>query len=260
MKQITFVEDILFAHDYLGDDAWICLNVSENEKEEFFIQNFIEKIRKSTKFKIEDYKEYLDFINKNKSMVNPQDLVLKVLVFTDLKETFEIYEEQIFQLINNSEKFDLCVLIGDIYDCHLKQLLKVIPKEKIIAVPSKYSPYENVYEKNGVCDVSSSVFHKEGVKIHGIKRYEDKLCESQAYCLEFVRMSPYKNVDILISCDTALLSDETDLENPGFIGITDYIYSNNVQCHIHKGNKTYKRQYDNGTKEISVDKFAYVEI
>ena len=34
------------------------------------------------------YNEYLDFIDKNKSMVNPQNLGLKLLVFTDLKETF----------------------------------------------------------------------------------------------------------------------------------------------------------------------------
>lgn len=154
----------------------------------------------------------------------------------------------------------MCILIGDIYDWHLKQLLEIIPKEKIVAVPSKYSPYIKVYKKNGVCDISSTVFNKEGVKIHGISSYEHKLCESQSYCLEFTQISPYKNVDILISCDAAFLKDEDNIKNPGFIGITDYIYSNNIQYHIHKGNETYQSQYDNGTKEISVDKFACVEI
>ena len=260
IKQIVFVADILFAHDYLGDDNWVCLNVSKDEKEEFFIQNFIEKARKSSEFKIEDYKEYLDFIDKNKSMVNPQKLGLKLLVFTDLKETFEIYEELILQLIKDSSDIDLYILIGDADNWQLKKLLQFIPKEKIVAVPSKYSPCENVYEKNGVCDISSTVFHKEDVKIHGISSYEHELCKSQSYCLDLARISPYRNVDVLISCDAAFTKDERNTKNPGFIGITDYIYSNNVQCHIHKGNKTYERKYDNGTKEISVDKFAYVEI
>lgn len=259
-KEIAFVSEILYARDYLGDDNWVCLNVNEDEKEDFFIQNFIEKTRKSSEFKIEDYIEYLDFLNKNKRMVNPQNLGLKLLVFADLKETFEMYEEQIFELINNSGNFDLCILIGDICDWHLKQLLKVISKEKIVAVPSKYSPYINVYEENGVCDISSTVFHKEGVKIHGISSYEHKLCESQSYCLNFVRISPYKNVDILITCDEAFVKDRDTTKKPGFIGITDYIYSNIVKYHIHKGNETYQSQYANGTKEISVNKFAYVEI
>lgn len=259
-KEVAFVTEILYANDYLGDDNWVCLNVSENEKEKFFIQNFIEKTRKSTEFKLEDYKEYLDFIDKNKSMVNPQKLGLKLLIFTDLKETFEIYEDQIFQLIKDSKDFDLCLLIGNTDACHLKHLIQRLPKEKIVAVPDKYSPYINEYEENGICDISRSTFHKGEVKFHGIKRHEGELCKAQSYCLEFLRMSPHKNIDILVSCDAALLSDETNLENPGFIGITDYIYSNNVQYHIHKGDKTYERQYDNGTKEISVDGYAYVEI
>jgi hypothetical protein len=262
-NEIVLVYDELYAYDYLGNEDWICLNVAENEKDEFFIANFIEKSRGFNEFKFENYKEYLEFIDKNKKIICPQKLGLKLLVFTDPEEIFEIYEEEIQQLIKDNSDFDLCVLIGESSNLELKWLLQFMPKEKIIAVTKNGSSSSSKYKENGICDISYSMYHKEGVEIHGLSSFyygrKIEFCTEQFHSFA-LRLSPFKSIDVFVSYDAALLKNENKKERAGIIGITDYIYSNKVQYHIHKGSETYERQYDNGTKDISVNKFVCVEI
>jgi len=262
-NEIVLVYDKLYAYDYLGNEDWICLNVAENEKDEFFIANFIEKSRGFNELKFENYKEYFEFIDKNKKIICPQKLGLKLLVFTDPEETFEIYEEEIRQLIKDNSDFDLCVLIGESSNLELKWLLQFMPKEKIIAVTKNGSSSSSKYKENGICDISYSMYHKEGVEIHGLSSFyyggKIEFCTAQFHSFA-LRLAPFKSVDVFVSYDAALLKNEDKKERAGIIGITDYIYSNKVQYHIHKGYENYERQYDNGTKDISVNKFACVEI
>lgn len=262
-NEIVLVYDKLYAYDYLGNEDWICFNVAGNEKDELFIANFIEKSRGFNEFKFENYKEYLEFIDKNKKIICPQKLGLKLLVFTDPEEIFEIYEEEIQHLIKDNSDFDLCVLIGESSNLELKWLLQFMPKEKIIAVTKNGSSSSSKYKENGICDISYSMYHKEGVEIHGLSSFyyggKIEFCTAQFHSFA-LRLSPFKSIDVFVSYDAALLKNENKKERAGIIGITDYIYSNKVQYHIHKGSETYERQYDNGTKDISVNKFVCVEI
>lgn len=187
---------------------------------------------------------------------------LKLLVFTDPEETFEIYEEEIRQLIKDNSDFDLCVLIGEASNLELKWLFQFMPREKIIAVTQNASS-SNKYKENGICDISYSIYHKGEIKFHGDSSHyygkKIEFCTAQFHSFA-LRLHPFKSVDVFVSYDAALLKNEDKKERAGIIGITDYIYSNKVQYHIHKGSETYERQYDNGTKDISVNKFTCVEI
>lgn len=282
---IVFTQDKWYATEYLENDDWECVNVANDEKNAFYIKRFSAKSRNFDRLEVEKYDELVRFLDNNKNAVTPKKLGLKLLVFSEPKNYFIHNEELLKKHVEAAGDYDLCIWIGDIQFQELEQLLRYVPEEKIQVVPKDLHfneaekilteqdfgiTYEQVRKYEKIIDrhnFSCSIHAHNGIHLVGFGgsftyNEENMPYRSQSESLwtsELLLL--HKGADVLISYDGIFPNPHADLSHGGLIGITHYIYSNQVQWHIHASkDKSYEGVYDNGTREKGVCLCECIEI
>ena len=177
---------------------------------------------------------------------------LKMLIIADLHGHFRNYERE---LENISETdYDICLLLGDNTKPDLKNVLKYVSLDKIIGVLGNHDE-RYYYDMFGITNIAGKIVECKGVKFTGIEgcvAYKTNMpgFKSQEDSLFFAEKLPAAS--ILISHSNPFLSGYTDDIHDGLMGVTKYLYKNQVSLcihgHIHE-NKIYTLQ--NGTTVLS---------
>lgn len=177
---------------------------------------------------------------------------LKILIIADLHGHFRDHRRK---LENISETdYDLCFLLGDNTKSDIEGILKYVSLEKIIGVLGNHDE-RYYYDMFGITDINGKVVEYKGVKLTGIEgcvAYKSTMpgFNSQEESLSFADRIPAAN--ILLSHSNPFLSGYTDDIHDGLMGVTKYLYKNQVSLcihgHVHE-NKKYALQ--NGTTVLS---------
>lgn len=186
---------------------------------------------------------------------------IRLLVISDTHNTLD--EEKFKSFVVDHNNYDICLLLGDFGYRDLPIILKYIEREKIYALLGNHdNDYIKEYNLN---DLNGNVINVNGIKLLGIQgsfKYKPSNFPSfsQKESIEFLKDK--EEVDILVSHDTKFNSNLA--RNPahqGLFGITYYLFKNRVPYHIHGHiHDPYKSTMINGTKEISIFNYEFIEL
>ena len=232
-------------------------------KKEFKYDKFIKKAKRFSPFELEKYNEYSDYLKENRKQAQPRKLGLKLIIISDTHGHFAFSEDRLPAFLCNVPEYDLCILLGDIHSYDLKQIVELIPKEKILAVRGNHDEFE-LYEREGIKEMSGRTVSYKGVTFAGIEgsfRYKDKIFPSFTQYESLYQLEDMKRADVLLSHDCMFEHSKNDAAHAGLIGITRFIYTFAPAWHIHGHlHLSYQKDYDNGTKEKCVYLCEYMEI
>jgi predicted phosphodiesterase len=191
-----------------------------------------------------------DILNKN----------ISLLIIADTHGTLN--EEQFYEYIKN-KNYDVCILVGDNTNRDLEIILNYIDKNKLYGLKGNHD-YEYL-KNNNIQDINGIIIDINGVKILGMEgsfKYKPVSFPSFTQEESIAFLEGKEKVDILVSHDKKF--DYTKLGDPahqGLIGITDYLFKNNIPIHIHGHiHEPYKKEMINGTIEYSVFGYELIEI
>ncbi len=233
------------------------------KKKEFSYNKFMKKARKFDPFELEKYNEYSDCLKENKKQAQPKKLGLKLIVISDTHGHLAFSEDRFAAFMDTVTEYDLCILLGDIHPYDLKQILELVPKEKILALRGNHDEFE-LYEREGIKEMSGSTVTYNGVSFAGIEgsfRYKDRIFPSFTQYESLYQLEDMESADVLLSHDCVFEHSKNDKAHAGLIGITRFVYQNAPVWHIHGHlHLSYQKEYDNGTKEKCVYLCEYFEI
>lgn len=232
----------------------------KNSNEDYY--KYLINSKDSECFKFE--KKYVNQEEKLLKMygnINTFNKHLKMIIISDTHNTLNEEEFKIF--VNEHQIYDVCLLLGDFGSNDLPIILKYIDKEKIYALLGNHDyNYIKDYELN---NLNGKIININGVKLLGIEgsfKYKPVNFPSFSQKDSIIFLNDKESVDILISHDTKF-NDKAfnDPAHQGLFGITYYLYKNNVPYHIHGHiHSRYKKKMINGTTEISVFKYEFIEL
>ena len=185
---------------------------------------------------------------------------IRLLLISDTHGSLWEKEEELQKA--SEYPYDICVLLGDHEFDDIDYVLDYIPKEKLYGVLGNHD--RDWITKYGIHSLHGKIIEVNGVRILGCggsSKYKDGVYPSftQKESKEFFRHMPC--ADILISHDAGLDKAKIrpcgfhDVAHTGLIGITEYLFRNNVPLHIHGHNhEEYMYKFFNGTTELSLDK------
>ncbi len=186
---------------------------------------------------------------------------IKMILISDTHNSLNIDDFE--QFINAHKDYDVCILLGDHSSYDIKKILNYIDKSKLYGLLGNHD-YDYLSEFD-ISNLNGAVININDVNIMGIQgsfKYKPSKFPSftQQESINFLNDKP--KVDILISHDNRFDSDMAG--NPahqGLFGITYYLYKNKIPYHIHGHlHNSYKKRLINGTKEISVYMYEYIQI
>lgn len=227
------------------------------------LDRFIKKARKFDDFELKKYEQIVPILTNNKNNVYNKELGLKLVVISD-SHGYLAFENRIEEFMSNIKEYDLCIILGDIKYYEIEKILKIIPKEKIIAVRGNHDNLD-IYERYGINDINGKIYSYKGINFVGIEgsfKYKKETFPSYTQYESLILAQEIdKNADILITHDCAFKNAEYDMAHTGLIGITYYVYNSNIKWHIHGHiHKSYNGVYDNNVNEKSVYLCEYIEI
>ncbi len=186
---------------------------------------------------------------------------IKLIIISDTHNSLN--KEEFKNFLNNHQDYDLCILLGDHHANDIEIILELIDKQKLYGLLGNHdNDYLTEYNIN---NLNGKVINLNNVTLLGMQgsfRYKpsDFPSFSQKESILFLNDKP--KVDILLTHDNRF--DSAMQYNPahqGLFGITYYIYKNNVPIHIHGHvHNNYQKTLNNGTKEISVFMYQYLEL
>ncbi len=233
------------------------------KKKEITYDKFIRKAKRFSPFELEKYDEYAEHLRANKKHAEHRKLGLKLIVISDTHGYFAFNGERLPAFMKNVPEYDLCILLGDIDRYDLEQILKIIPKERILAIRGNHDSFE-LYEREGIKEMSGRTVKYNGVTFAGIEgsfRYKDKIFPSFTQYESLFQLEDMKPADVLLTHDCMFEHSKNDAAHAGLIGITRFIYRHAPVWHIHGHlHLSYQRCYDNGTAEKCVYLCEYMEI
>ena len=232
-------------------------------KKEFSYDKFIKKAARSNPFELGIYDEYVGYLRKNKSFADVKKLGLKLVVVSDTHGHFAFLEERFSDFMENVSEYDACVLLGDIHPYDLKEILKIVPKQKILAIRGNHDSFE-LYEKEGIREMSGRTVEIKGVTFAGVEgsfRYKDGIFPSFSQYESLYQLEDMKPADVLLTHDCMFEHSKNDIAHAGLVGITRFVYKYAPVWHIHGHlHSSYQKEYDNGTVEKCVYLCEYLEI
>ena len=186
---------------------------------------------------------------------------IKLIVIADTHNTLN--EDEFKSFMFNHSDYDVCLLLGDFGYKDLPIILQYVDRNKIYALLGNHDyDYINEYNLN---NLNGNIININGVKLLGIEgsfKYKPSNFPSfsQKESIDFLKNK--EEVDILVSHDTKFNSNmEKDPAHQGLFGITYYLFKNKVPYHIHGHiHNPYKTSMINGTEEISVFKYDFIEL
>ncbi|MBE6687736.1 MAG: hypothetical protein E7588_00495 [Ruminococcaceae bacterium] len=233
-------------------------------KRKFNPEKFYKRAGKFDAFELIKYNEASQYFRDNAVNAVYAKLGLKVVAVSDVHGHTGFHPDSFSEFMSNIDKYDVCILLGDFYDCDIQKILDIIPKERIIALRGNHDSFD-IYEKYGIQNIDRKSVTVNGVRIAGIEgsfRYKNRDFPSytQYESLRTARDMP-QGADVLITHDCMFTEAKNDAAHAGLIGITHYVFANGVKWHIHGHlHKSYYKEYHNGTKEKCVYMFEYIEI
>jgi len=233
------------------------------KENKFNLKSFIRNAKKYDQFETKYFEKLVSHYSLNHGIVVPNRLGLKLIVISDTHGELA-FGNRFEAFMSRVPEYDLCVILGDIYGCELEKILKIVPKERIIALRGNHDSFE-VYNEYGIYNVNGKAFTYKGVKLAGIEgSFRYKKAEFPSYThyesLYLASKMPQK-ADVLLSHDCMFTESKYDMAHSGLAGITYYVYENAVQWHIHGHiHKSYQNSYINGTREKSIYGCEYLEI
>lgn len=192
---------------------------------------------------------------------NEYDKKIKLIVISDTHNNLN--ENDFKQFIEKNKYFDICLLLGDHSINDISTIIKYIDKNKIYGLLGNHDC--NYLEAFSINNLNGRMINIDGTTILGIQgsyKYKPGDFPSFTQRESILFLNSKDPVDILVSHDNGF--DSSMIENPshqGLFGITYYLFKNKVPYHIHGHiHDPYKKELINGTKEISVYMYEYLEI
>lgn len=241
--------------------------------------NFLKKDKEiSSK---EDYDMYLKKANKqdvpygfNNKYANQEEKLyqifgacynfnksLKLIVISDTHNGLNFNEFKRF--VHKHNNYDICILLGDYSSNDIEKILKCIDKTKIYGLLGNHD--KNYLKEYNIKSLNGQVININDISLLGIEgsykyKPEDFPSFTQKESIDFLSDKP--KVDILVSHDNRFDSSKIyDVAHQGLFGITYYLYKTKIPYHIHGHiHNSYKNIMINGTKEISVYMYEYIEL
>lgn len=186
---------------------------------------------------------------------------IKMIIISDTHNCLNYEEFKSF--VDSHSEYDVCFLLGDHSISDIEIILKCINKTKIFGLLGNHD--FNYLEEFKISNLNGNYIKINDVSFLGIEgSYKYKPSSfpsfSQSESIKFLKDKD--QVDFLISHDNRF--DSLMEKNPahqGLFGITYYLYKNRVPFHIHGHiHESYRKDMLNGTKEISVFMYEYIEL
>lgn len=204
--------------------------------------------------------KYEEILFKKYGKATKVDKKISLLVIADTHGTLN--EEHFYEYLKNKD-YDICILVGDHTSRDIEIILNYIAKDKLYGLKGNHD-FE--YLKNyNICDINGKIIEINGVKILGMEgSFKYKPVDFPSFTQEesITFFENKEKVDILVSHDKTF--DYTKIKDPahqGLIGITNYIFKNNIPIHIHGHiHEPYKKELINGTLEYSVFGYELIEL
>lgn len=228
------------------------------------LPKLIRKLKKCGQFELKPYEALVSYLKKNSKAANGEKLGVKLIVISDTHGDIALAPERFEHFLQRAGGYDLCVILGDIMSYELDEILKRIPRDKIIALRGNHDTFD-VYDKHKIRNINGKIFKYKGVSFAGIEgsfRYKNENFPSysQAESLALARKMK-GGADVLLSHDAMFSEAKYDMAHAGLSGITYYAYKNAVKYHIHGHlHKSYSGEYSNKTVEKCVHGYEIVEI
>jgi len=186
---------------------------------------------------------------------------IRIIVLTDTHNTLN--EEEFKDFVMEHSDYEVCLLLGDFGYQDLLIILKYVDKEKIYALLGNHD--HDYITEHGLKNLNGNIIEINGVTLLGIEgsfKYKPANFPSFSQKESILFLNDKEPVDILVSHDTKFNSDaEGDPAHQGLFGITYYLYKNRVPYHIHGHiHDPYRKTMINGTEEISVLDYEYIEL
>lgn len=186
---------------------------------------------------------------------------IKMIIISDTHNCLN--EEEFRNFIECHKHYDICVLLGDHNSNDISIILKYIDKKKIYGLLGNhdydYLSNYDIFNLNGkVININGTTF----LGIQGSFKYKPASFPSFTQQESILFLDNQPKVDILLSHDNRFDSSmERNPAHQGLFGITYYLFKNKIPYHIHGHiHNSYKKEMINGTKEISVYMYEYIEI
>lgn len=232
------------------------------KEKQFNYEKFMKKAKKFSPFELEKFNELADYLNENKKQAEQRKFGLKLIVISDTHGYLAFGEDRLPAFLETVPEYDLCILLGDIHPYDLKQIVAIIPKERILAIRGNHDTYE-LYECEGIKEMSGRTVTYKGVTFAGIEgsfKYKDKIFPSFTQYESLYMFEDMKKADVLLSHD-GMFQYGKDVAHVGLVAINKYIYEQAPVLHIHgHSHLSYEKAYDNGTMEKCVYLCEYMEI
>lgn len=204
--------------------------------------------------------KYEEALFKKYGRATKVDKTISLLIIADTHGTLN--EEHFYEYLKNKD-YDICILVGDHTSRDIEIILNYIDKDKLYGLKGNHD-FE--YLKNyNICDINGKIIEINGVKILGMEgSFKYKPVDFPSFTQEesITFFENKEKVDILVSHDKTF--DYTKIKDPahqGLIGITNYIFKNNIPIHIHGHiHEPYKKELINGTIEYSVFGYEFIEL
>ncbi len=186
---------------------------------------------------------------------------IKMIVISDTHNCLN--EEQFKKFVEQHKSYDICLLLGDHHSNDISIILKYIDNSKIYGLLGNHD--HNYLEEHNINNLNGKIININGTTILGIQgsfKYKPSNFPSFTQRESILFLNDKPSVDILVSHDNSF--DSNMSRNPahqGLFGITYYLFKNKVPYHIHGHiHHPYKKELLNGTKEISVYMYEYIEL
>jgi len=175
---------------------------------------------------------------------------IKLLIISDTHGLLSYKEEYIGKL-KEIKDYDLCCCLGDISYSDFEEILKYVPKEKIVAILGNHDDFDVLNHFN-LNDLNGKTITINGIRIGGMQgsyKYKDEKFPSFTHEESIEFLNALGEVDILLSHTGPYLGLETNEVHSGLIGITEYLYKNHVPYNIHGHNHQNEDRFmKNGTR------------
>lgn len=188
---------------------------------------------------------------------------IKILFIADTHDCLSD-DKETAEYIKNTKDYDCCILLGDHSANDLKEILKIIPNDKIYGVLGNHDSWEK-YQEYKIRNINGKVIDIKGIKIAGIggsykyKNSDQYAMYSHEKSIEIA--DSMQGADILISHDKAFTKKKYGDAHDGLKGITQYIYKNHIPLHIHGHiHEESEEKLKNGTKSMCLYKAKCIEL
>ncbi len=229
----------------------------------FNLKRFLKKAKKYDQFEQNAFEEVVRHYESSAPKVEQRKLGLTLVVISDTHGDLA-FGDRFEEFISKVPKFDLMIILGDMYTYELDIITKLVPPEKIIGVRGNHDSFR-LYADYGIFELDGKGYIYKGVKFAGIEgsfKYKVQKFPSYTHYESLLLASEMpQEADVLITHDAMFTESKYDVAHSGLIGITYYAYKNAVKWHIHgHTHKSYDNVYSNGTYEKCVYGCEVIEI